>query len=557
MNLCVCGYFGMGSFEDELYLKTWKQRFPEHNVFAWSSLLDVRQIDGVLIGGGDLINPHHFHTYYFPPALRSLPTWVYSVGVVDVYPQETWPAEEIQKYRERLREARHVYVRDPKSAAILTSLNIYDQPGLVPDLIFSYNPPDIPIRFASSLPSIGVCVHSYENFPMDKMAQLLAGTTTAGYQIILIPVVNHVHNPYSDARTCIQLKEKIKSLNPAATVTNPSIDHDFDLAYALLRSVDYLVSFKLHPALVAMRHGVPAFCLTQRDKVSSMFRSLHLQDFVCDFARDVEDIRRQLAHFLKIGKQAMHERSHLFRELEAKSDLTLQTLKKKILETISKDQKDAATSLRVNDLKKKYDAVIPLGGHCQPAYHLKRHRLRRFSLPLDWIYSHRITDLCRLLRERFHSFMELSNLRVESLQGSQTCYIVNDLTCHCGSYHDFPVDPTNSDPLVTYPQFRAKMDRRIRRLYETIERANSLLFIRVNATRQEAIQLRATLRDLVSCPFDLVIVNQTDVTQLKEVDWGISGVCSVEMPFVKDYWPGDDKAWDQLLQGISLSDKAE
>ena len=108
----------MGNFGDELFLKTFKQIFHNHNVFPWSAFLDPNKIDAVIIGGGDLITPYYYNEYYFPSLLENHPTWIYGVGVVDHYNEDTWPIEQIDRHRQRLSKAKKVYLRDDNSARI-------------------------------------------------------------------------------------------------------------------------------------------------------------------------------------------------------------------------------------------------------------------------------------------------------------------------------------------------------------------------------------------------------------------------------------------------------
>lgn len=74
MHIAASGYYGMGNFGDDLFLHTLRQVFHDHHVYPWNSRLDPRQTDAFIIGGGDLITPYSFNSYYFPPRLKdSLP----------------------------------------------------------------------------------------------------------------------------------------------------------------------------------------------------------------------------------------------------------------------------------------------------------------------------------------------------------------------------------------------------------------------------------------------------------------------------------------------------
>ncbi|RJG23163.1 hypothetical protein [Paenibacillus thiaminolyticus] len=82
MHIAVCGYYGMGNFGDDVYLRTLQKRLDGHAVYPWLPQMSPDDTDAVIIGGGDLITPYSFNPYYFPAALRHHSTWVYSVGIV-------------------------------------------------------------------------------------------------------------------------------------------------------------------------------------------------------------------------------------------------------------------------------------------------------------------------------------------------------------------------------------------------------------------------------------------------------------------------------------------
>jgi polysaccharide pyruvyl transferase WcaK-like protein len=335
MKICLCGYYGMGNFGDELFLETFKQIFAGHEVFGWSPYLDPASIDAVIIGGGDLITPYHFNSFYFPPALKHLPTWVYGVGIVDAYPPETWPEAEIAKYRERLSGIRGFCVRDQRSAGYGRMLKLHDRIETVPDPVFAYREPGIPLRRFSSRPVIGLCLFSYPSFPLEKMARILAGLIQEGYHLVLLPVVNQPNNAYADLAMCQKLRQKIGELAPGASITLPSGQYNLETTYRYVTNVDYLISFKLHPSLAALRSGVPVFCLSQMSKVRSLLQLFDLEEYFCNYDDDGAAIGRRLRDFLTHGKKRVDLASPLVRLVEKQSRDSLLLLKKQIEALVS------------------------------------------------------------------------------------------------------------------------------------------------------------------------------------------------------------------------------
>ncbi len=120
--------------------------------------------------------------------------------------------------------------------------------------------------------------------------------------------------------------------------------------------------------------------------------------------------------------------------------------------------------MRLAQLAGEYDAVFSLGQNCTPAIQLEKNRLRPFAGVLDWMMSDTLSDVNRLLENRFAGFMDLPNLSVVGT--SQLNYMVRDIAYNVISVHDFPQERNTSAELVTYPEFREKIDRRIERFLQ-------------------------------------------------------------------------------------------
>lgn len=332
MNICVCGYYGMGNFGDELFLETLKQVFYNHNVFAWQSSLDPDKIDVVIVGGGDIITPYSFNQYYFPEVLKNHPTWVYGVGVVRHYAEETWPQEEVCKNRERLKSAIRLVVRDPKSQEVASRLGFHENVEFLPDMVFSYKQSNIyPINRARYKKLLGVCVYSYNSYPLETMASLLVHYANQGFQIMLIPMVNQ-NNAYSDMPTCRLLRDKIEEKIGRNRVLLLAPQYDLELIHSWIHSLDYFISSKLHPSLVALMGGVPVLTLTDQGKVSALMEQYGLSEYALSIHTPENEIREKLDQFLIEGPDKVKEALPFIEETIIKSDDSLNQLKEEIEE---------------------------------------------------------------------------------------------------------------------------------------------------------------------------------------------------------------------------------
>ncbi|GIP21178.1 polysaccharide pyruvyl transferase family protein [Paenibacillus sp. J22TS3] len=331
MNIAVCGYYGMGNFGDDLFLRTFQQVFHPHQVYPWNNQLDATKTDAVIIGGGDLITPYAFNTNYFPPALKDKPTWLYGVGIVDAYPEETWPADQVEKYREVISRAKRAVFRDSRSAEIAKRARFHSDVETAPDLAFGYRQPKFPYKKPSARKTIGICVFSYDSFPFDSFVSLMKSLSDRGYHLRLIPAVNHPNGGgYSDYPMCVRIKTRLREIAPHASVDILPLLLDLELTYSAIQSVDYLISFKLHPTLVALRAGIPALAFSGMSKVRSLLQLFGMEKYYCDYREPLEGYSAVIDDFLTNGPDLVRFREHRFRLAERESLRSLLRLRKEI-----------------------------------------------------------------------------------------------------------------------------------------------------------------------------------------------------------------------------------
>jgi hypothetical protein len=205
--------------------------------------------------------------------------------------------------------------------------------------------------------------------------------------------------------------------------------------------------------------------------------------------------------------------------------------------------------MNLEDIQKSYGVIVSLGGLCQVTNQIKRHNLRTFSGPLDW-------------------FMKLENMIIEGSESygliesefdnqikwaERITYCIKDTYYNCFSMHDFPIN-SEKDLKSTYPSFKAKLDTRINQFLEKINSSESILFIRIWGNRDEAVELQNVLSKITNKDFNILIVNfKEGISNIVEQNWGISRVCSIELPRYQDRWEGDDSDWDVILNKITLT----
>ena len=136
-------------------------------------------------------------------------------------------------------------------------------------------------------------------------------------------------------------------------------------------------------------------------------------------------------------------------------------------------------------MKKRYDFIFGIGAACSCTEALRRANLQYASLPLDWLFGSNFLGRVDILLSKFDRFIDINDL-------SKCSYNNGDHTNLCDVYannysglifnHDFPADV----PLeVSYPAVIEKYSRRIKRLLNNIQQAQSILIVYIETPNTE------------------------------------------------------------------------
>ncbi|GGA05447.1 amino acid permease [Paenibacillus marchantiophytorum] len=209
--------------------------------------------------------------------------------------------------------------------------------------------------------------------------------------------------------------------------------------------------------------------------------------------------------------------------------------------------------MKLSEIKGSYDAFFSLGDSCFPAIQLEKNKLRPYAGVLDWMVSGDLSQVNRLLNNRFNSFMEFKNLKVVGEDYGPFNYIVRDETYHIDSAHDFSVKKNTIANLESYPEIKEKYDRRIERFLDKLETSRRLLFIRTGGNRKQVEELQMTLSKLVKHDFRILFGQYTDRENILETNWPIERVCTIELPN-HDMLHGNDTLWKSIFSDIHYKD---
>lgn len=209
--------------------------------------------------------------------------------------------------------------------------------------------------------------------------------------------------------------------------------------------------------------------------------------------------------------------------------------------------------MKLSEIQGTYDAIFSLGNLCLVSIQLEKHNLRPYAGPLDWMSSHNLSNVNRLLAKRFAGFMDRDHLVVDK-KLSDALYLVLETEYNIGSNHDFFTHANTPDNLAAYPSVKAKYDRRVERFLNKCATSRKTLFIRTEGTLEQAEELKNILSGLVAHEFNILLVNHTDTVQgMVETECTVDRVCSLLMPEA-GYWSGNDPLWADLLSKIHLDE---
>ncbi|OVE34514.1 peptidase [Priestia aryabhattai] len=206
--------------------------------------------------------------------------------------------------------------------------------------------------------------------------------------------------------------------------------------------------------------------------------------------------------------------------------------------------------MKLEGIKGPYSAIFSLGDLCLTSIQLRENNLRNFAGILDWVSSHDLKKVNLLLKNQFADFLNPNNLKIIQYV-SEWDLLVWDEVYNIGFNHDFKTDKNTLSHLGGYEEVKEKYDRRIQRFLEKLSTGQRLLFIRTEASREEAAELERILSTMIKNDFSILIINHTDVNELVEKEWSLNKVCVIELPN-QDKWNANNHYWKRILDGVFL-----
>lgn len=286
-KILLVGFFGWGNFGDELFLETHKQQLgDEFELIVANDLTAapyfsrpvqeiVDEVDAVLIGGGDLINPMNISGLYWCKEFLDKPVFVFGIGVPNTKRQKE---STIEYYRDFMQHenCKLVVARDVESHDWLQkNLELDDKLEWYPDPVCSYS---LPPRKVDEAKTLGVVMREHRSLDpnMDHLRKMIDTAKSLDYKIKHIVLSNKELGSadLDRAKLIAQDDEEI------------FYSEDLNEMCAEISSVSALASIKFHGMVVAAMYGVPSIAMSVTPKNRNFLRMIERPEMLQSYTSE-------------------------------------------------------------------------------------------------------------------------------------------------------------------------------------------------------------------------------------------------------------------------------
>ncbi|WP_309067383.1 polysaccharide pyruvyl transferase family protein [Microbacterium sp.] len=288
--LGLAGFFGAGNYGDELFLEVFEQYFGDE--FELRVLADktsqpyysrpvaeiVNEVDAILIGGGDILQPWGRDPRYFNPAFLKKPCFVVGIGVPQYRNAKPARPEVIERHKAFFRNAnlKRIGVRDDQAAKWIREHLEPELPVLVaPDIVCTLDLPDAPKP--AGAPILGVVTRFRPNREVpDDYTQVKRLAETAqqqGWRIRHL-ILGTAEVGRRDASNAADLDVPGKEV---------FYSEDLQEITRAIGECSAFASMKFHGSVVATMYGIPSVVMIATNKNVNFMKRIGLSALLSQF----------------------------------------------------------------------------------------------------------------------------------------------------------------------------------------------------------------------------------------------------------------------------------
>lgn len=295
-KILLVGYFGWGNFGDELFLEAHKQYLgDDYELIVANDLLHapyfsrpveeiVSEVDAVLIGGGDLINPVNISGLYWQKAFLAKPVFIFGIGVPNTRRQK---AATIEHYREFMQHenCKLVVARDQESHNwIEANLNPGEKLTWYPDPVCALARP-APAKDKGK--TLGIVMREHRSLDQDMrpVRALIEHAKSMDYKIKHIVLANKSLGA-ADLGRAELIREEGEEL---------FVSEDLNELCAQISSCSALATIKFHGMVVATMYGVPSIALSVTPKNRNFLKMIERPEMLESYTNP--EVYKRLSYY--------------------------------------------------------------------------------------------------------------------------------------------------------------------------------------------------------------------------------------------------------------------
>ncbi len=212
------------------------------------------------------------------------------------------------------------------------------------------------------------------------------------------------------------------------------------------------------------------------------------------------------------------------------------------------------------------DIVISVGEACRPSCHLREHKKRFLSSPLDWMMGYNLGSVLNLFKNDFSDFFE-NIVEFKSVTTSQHRTVKDTKNGVISLHHFGKADSLENEQI----KFISLMHKRWKKLKQCFQKADSILFI-CNRKDAKLSELKKFIVGVSKIYKDtkISLINIVDDENSKGIEqkklFSKGNLKIVQFKFsdrplpnkdgvVVPSWKGNKEYWKQVMDCIDLSTK--
>ncbi|MCI9846581.1 DUF1796 family putative cysteine peptidase [Flavobacterium pectinovorum] len=209
----------------------------------------------------------------------------------------------------------------------------------------------------------------------------------------------------------------------------------------------------------------------------------------------------------------------------------------------------------------EFDIIFSLGNSCRPAYYLRKHKLRIYANPLDWMMVYSLETVVNLYQSKFNDFF--INFSEHKQKPNWFTDVKNNIT----SVHYPEIKYDNKT-------FNKRMKKRFNKVNQKLKKANKICFLsQRNEKQTNFIDFLTKIGNLYSAEITLINIKHNEEIdgiilpvkystkkisdQLKLIEYEFNDIhpngndCNTN----SNFWIGNVNFWDEIVGKIHIKTK--